>query len=135
MASNPASLLDGVRGLLGQKLLDVPGVSETALRYLQNFGFEVSLELVRVIGIVMFAETFRSFPFVLLGSALVQESAYIQPNLVGLRHLTRLEPHFQGSHEKSMVGPKVGKALRKIKQSLLTPVAAYTETREITVYM
>ena len=55
--------------------------------------------------LVRFAETFRKSPFVLLGNALVPEPADIQPNSVEWRHLTRIQPYFQGSHEKSVVGP------------------------------
>ena len=80
-------------------------ISQTTLRHLQDFFLEVGPEFLRIVGIVRFAETFRKFPFVLLGNALVPEPADIQPNSVGWRHLTRLEPYFQGSHEKSVVGP------------------------------
>ena len=52
-----------------------------------------------------FAELLRKFPFILLSNALVPEAADIQPNSVGWRHITRLEPYFQGSREKSVVGP------------------------------
>ena len=62
-------------------------------------------EFLRVVGIVRIAETFRKLPFILLGNALVPEAADIQPKSLGWRHLTRLEPYFQDSHEKSVVGP------------------------------
>ena len=64
-----------------------------------DFGLEVSPEFLRIIGIVRFAETFRNFPFVLLGDAVVPESADMQPDPFGWRDLTGLEPYFQGSHE------------------------------------
>ena len=37
-------------------------------------------------------------------NALVPEPANIQPNLVGWHHLTRLEPYFQGSNKKCVLG-------------------------------
>ena len=69
--SSPATLLDVVRGFLGQKAW----------------------------------ETFRKFSFVLSGNAAVPEPADIQPNSAEWRHLTTHVPNFQGSHEKSVVGP------------------------------
>ena len=88
--SSPATLLDGVQGLLGQKTLGRSRcISQTTLRHLQDFGLEVSPEFLRIVGIVRFAEAFRKLPFVQLCNALVPESADIQPNSVGWRHLTR----------------------------------------------
>ena len=80
-------------------------ISQTNLGHLQDFDIEVCPEFRRIVGIVRFAETFHKFPFVLLGNALAPEPADIQPNSVGLRRIMRLEPYFQGSHEKSVVGP------------------------------
>ena len=40
-----------------------------------------------------------------MGNALVPDPADIQANSVGWRDLTKLEPYFQGSHEKSVIGP------------------------------
>ena len=57
-----------------------------------DFGLEVSPEFSRIVGIVRFAKTFHTFPLVLLGNALVPKTADIQSNLVGWRHLTRLDP-------------------------------------------
>ena len=68
-------------------------------------GLEVGPEFFKIVGIVRFAETFRKFLFVSLGHALVLEPADIQPISVRWRHLTKLEPYFQGSHEKSLVVP------------------------------
>ena len=66
-------------------------------------GLQASPESLRIVGIVRFVEIFRTFPFVILGNALVPETADIQPNLFGWRHLTKLQPYFQVSHEKSVV--------------------------------
>ena len=63
-----------------RKLLDVSGVSQTALRHLQDFGLEVSPDFLRVDGIVRFAETFRKFSFILLGNAIVAETVDMQPS-------------------------------------------------------
>ena len=79
---------------LVRKLLGVPDVSRRQLRHLHDFGLEVGP-----------AETSRKFSFVFLGNALVPEPSDIQLNSVGWRHLTRLEPYFRGSHEKSVFGP------------------------------
>ena len=67
-----------------------------------DFGLEVILKFLRIVGIVRFAETFHKFPPVLLGNTLVLQTADIEPNLVGSGHLTRLEPE-ERSHEKSVV--------------------------------
>ena len=64
-----------------------------------------SVQFLRIVGIVSFAETFHKFPLVFMGNALVPEMADIKPNFVGWCHLARLEPYFQGSHEKVVVGP------------------------------
>ena len=67
--------------------------TQTALRYLEDFGLEFSSEFLRIVGIVRFAETFRKFPFVLLGNAFVTEMADIQPNWLDgaiLRDLSRI---------------------------------------------
>ena len=64
----------------------------------------MSLEFLKILGIVRFAEAFHKFPLVHLGNALVLETANIQPKLVEWRRLTRLQPYFQGSHENSVVG-------------------------------
>ena len=104
--SSPATLLDDVQGLLGQKTLARSRfTSQTACRHLQDFNLEVSPEFLRILGIVRFTKTFRKFLFVLLGNAFVPETADIQPSLVRCRYFTSLEPYFQGSHEKSVVGP------------------------------
>ena len=72
--SSPATLLDDVQGLLGQKTLGRSRcISQTTLRHLQDFGLEVSAEFLRIVGIIRFAEPFRKFPFVLLDNALVPE--------------------------------------------------------------
>ena len=68
------------------------------------FGSRSRSELIRIVGSVRFAETFRKFHFVLLSNALVLETADIQPNLVGWHHLRDFEPYFQGSHEKFVFG-------------------------------
>ena len=80
-------------------------ISQRTLRHLQDFGIDVSPEFLSIDGIVRFAETFRKFPFVLMGNALVPEPADMLPNSVGWRHVTSLEPYFQGSLENSVVGP------------------------------
>ena len=67
----------------------------------QDSGFEISPEFPRI---VRFAEIFRKIPFVLLSNPLVQGMTDIQPNLAEWRHPTGLEPFFQGSHEKSVIG-------------------------------
>ena len=91
--SSDAIPLDDVQGLVGYNALGRSRcIWQTALRYLQDFGLVVSLEFFKIVGIVRFNETFRKYPFVLLGNALVSETANIQSNLVGWRHLMRLEP-------------------------------------------
>ena len=87
---------------LVRKLLDIPGVFRTQLSDTSRTGLEVSLEF--LIGKVGFVETFLKFPFVLLGDAVVPETANIQPIFVEWHHLTRLQTYFQGSLEKSVVG-------------------------------
>ena len=67
-----------------------------------GFGLEVKPEFLRSVGIVTFADTFRKFPFVILNKAHVPGTADINTDLVGWRHVTRLVPYFQGSHEKSV---------------------------------
>ena len=52
-----------------------------------NMGAEASPEILRVVGVITFAETFRKIPFVLPRNAFVAETD-IQPNLVGRRHFT-----------------------------------------------
>ena len=54
----------------------------TAFRHLRDFHPEVSLEVVRIAGIVRFAE-FRKLPFVHMGNAFDSDPADIQPNLFG----------------------------------------------------
>ena len=70
-----------------------------------DLGLEVGPEFLGIVGIVRFAEPFHKFPFLLLGKAVVPEPADTQANSVGWHHLTRREQYFQGSHEKSVVGP------------------------------
>ena len=75
---SPATLLDGVQSLLGQKAFGRSRcTSQTTLRHLQDLGLEGSPEFFRIVGTGKFAETFREFPFVLLNNALVSETAYI----------------------------------------------------------
>ena len=71
------------------------------------------------------------FPFVFLGNALAPEMADIQPNLVEWCHLTRFEPYFQGSHEKSVVCP--GKLGAPKDSTFLdkSPVTAYENMVDI----
>ena len=105
--------------------------SQTVLRHLQDLVLEVSPYFLSVIGIVKFAATFRKFPFVLLSNALVPETTDIHPNLDGWGHFTRLEPYFQGSHEKSVIGsgklgaPKNPAVLDK------SPATAYEYTVDV----
>ena len=76
LKSSPATLLDDVQGLFGQKTLGrSQSISHTTLRQLQAFGLKVGSEFLRIVGIPRFAETFRKFPFVFLGNALVWEPA------------------------------------------------------------
>ena len=66
--SSPATLFDDVQGLIGQTPLGRPRcISQTTLRHLQDFRLEVSPEFLRVVAIVVFAETFRKIPSVLPG--------------------------------------------------------------------
>ena len=73
----PATLLDDVQGLFGQKTLGRRSscISQTALRHLEDFGLEVCPDFHRIVGIDIVSETFRRFPFVFLGNALVLERA------------------------------------------------------------
>ena len=120
---SPATVLDVVQCLLGQNAFGHSRcISQTTLQHPQDFGLEVGPEFPRIVGIVRFPETFRKFPFEVLSNARVAKPTDIQPNSVGWHHLTRLEPYFQGSHEKSVVGPGVPKEPAVLDNS---PATAY----------
>ena len=87
-----ATLLEGFQCFLHQKVLNVPGV---LLRHSPDF--------FKIVGIDMFAETFRNFTFLLLSNAVVSDTVDMQPSLVSWHHITRLEPYFWVSHEKPLV--------------------------------
>ena len=70
------TLLDDVQGVLGQKSLGRSRCTlQTTLRHLPDIDLEVGAEFLSIVGIVSVAETFRKFPFVFLGNALVWEPA------------------------------------------------------------
>ena len=80
------------RVCLVRKLFDVQGVSRRQISDTFSTSVLKSVQFLRV-------------PLVLLGNALVPETADIQPNSVAGRKLTRLASYFQGSHKKCVVVP------------------------------
>ena len=62
-------------------------------------------EFLRIVEIVKFAKSYHNLPFSLLDNALVPQPADIQSNSVEWHRFRIYEPYFQGSSEKSVVGP------------------------------
>ena len=90
----PATLLNSVQGLYGQKTLRrSKHTSRTAFQHFKDFGLQVSLEFLKAVSI------WPHLAFLLLKNVLIPRIADIQHNMAKWRHPMGLAPSFQGSYE------------------------------------